>query len=285
MLNSKVKDDYEMKKIILCYSDLDINLKDRLKAEAKSENIPIDFIEVNIVENNWKNKFTKKAKDCIGLIAIVTDNLYQSEEERWKLKAARDKCIPCIGIFPENESNSTTNVPEILIGNTYDWNWREITERLRIYESKNEVKKRVLNGMMRNANEFLTIGSNAKTFIPNFVNWAFSCELYLKTIDYNERNEYVNSHNLVDLYSQVKPYIDEASLLRIMSDISKEEPNSLNYDFQSYDLNELLEEHQNTFFCWRYIFEGYIPEPYVANANLIYFARALKIYIEQNIIF
>ena len=65
----------------------------------------------------------------------------ESKDELWKINQSRDKCITCIGLFCKNDSYSTLNVPDNLMGNMLDWSWDKITRRLRVYEVDEEKKE------------------------------------------------------------------------------------------------------------------------------------------------
>jgi len=142
--------------------------------------------------------------------------------------------------------------------------------------------------MLRNADEFLEISHNSKTFIPNFVNIAFACELYLKTILEYYTGDFPPIHDLEYLYKTALEYIDEnAFLLLLANEIS----NSLSFDFPQDNidnartsLQSMLEKDKHLFIEWRYIFEGKVPKPYIGDLTLKYFAYALRKYVSSMVI-
>jgi len=146
--------------------------------------------------------------------------------------------------------------------------------------------------MIRTANEFLTISSNNKTFIPNFVNEAFACELYLKAILQDKTGDYPKGrdwHNLEKLYDKVIENIDEEKFLVILNkEIEKTFPDYGTHKAKR-DLYEMFDEYKNLFEDWRYLFEEKNKKKYITDAggvlvvdNLISnFAVALKEYVEK----
>jgi len=145
-----------------------------------------------------------------------------------------------------------------------------------------------INRMLRSANEFLEISINNKTYIPNFVNMAFACELYLKIILQYKNREYCKGHDLKTLYDEVVKTVDENELLIILAEeISK----NLSFDFcknniinAECNLQNMFSEHSNLFVEWRYIFDKPIPESgYIVDMTLCSFAKALKKYVETMI--
>jgi len=145
-----------------------------------------------------------------------------------------------------------------------------------IMEINNDSRIEIISDMLRSADEFLEISHNNKTFIPNFVNMAFACELYLKTILYCRAGKYPPTHNLEALYMTVVNNIDEKEFLAIIGDKINA---SFSFDYPKDDLlkvkDDLLlmfNEHKCLFKEWRYIFEGKIPKPYIANMTLKSFA-------------
>lgn len=135
--------------------------------------------------------------------------------------------------------------------------------------------KEIISEMMRSADEFLTIGYNSKTFIPNFVNIAFSCELYLKSILLYTAKSKIKTHDLNELYEEIIKYIDEESFLKVLrEEISKDPLYSV--DDTRRDLISMLSKHKKLFVEWRYIFEGKVEKPYIVDLVLINFAEALR---------
>lgn len=83
-------------------------------------------------------------------------------------------------------------------------------------------------------------GLNQNLLIPEYVNIAFSCELYLKALLYRD-DESIKGHSLLELYNQ----LDVARRDRV-SDISK---------INEVKIKSLLEQHSNLFGNMRYRFE------------------------------
>ena len=141
--------------------------------------------------------------------------------------------------------------------------------------------------MTRSANEFLEISINKNTFIPNFVNMAFACELYLKTILEYKTQTYPRTHDLEILYNDVVKEIDEADFLVILEEEIHVAFAANDMDIMTIyaktDLESMFEQHKLLFEDWRYIFDGKVKKPYVVNMTLDSFAKALKRYIEENI--
>ena len=139
--------------------------------------------------------------------------------------------------------------------------------------------------MLRSANEFLVISSNNKTFIPNFVNMAFACELYLKAILQQKTGSYPRGHDLESLYNKVIANINEIDFLMILGEeIGKgfiDIKVSTNVTMAKYQLQQMLNRHKNLFEDWRYIFENPPEKPYSVDGTLRAFAEALKRYSES----
>jgi periplasmic divalent cation tolerance protein len=187
----------------------------------------------------------------------------------------------------------TYDVPQIIqvpiVGGT-----AEYLEWIKDSVDVNKVKSNPdLDLMYRTANEFLTISYNGQTYIPNFVNKAFACELYIKFICYSKHKNYKQGHNLKTLYNNAVKIkaIDKQAFLPILADeISKggvaDETESIfanlkdDIEFAEQELNTILERHGTLFEDWRYAFE--VEGQYDGNVNtwFISFARALKRYIE-----
>lgn len=76
--------------------------------------------------------------------------------------------------------------------------------------------------------------------IPEYVNIAFSCELYLKTLLYKE-SESIKNHKLSELFTQLDIGISNRIALSLNLDIEK--------------INSLLGQYENLFVKMRYQYE------------------------------
>ena len=157
-----------------------------------------------------------------------------------------------------------------------------------------------VSGMLRSANEFLEISSNSKTFIPNFVNMAFACELYLKTI-LECKNVICNVHNLEILYGKAFDTTNEQNAESTEEDFLQLLCDEINADFNEMpheegyiticegttnakdNLKMMFDRHKNLFVEWRYIYEGKIERPYSVDMTLEAFANTLKKYVTNMI--
>jgi|GEM_PF-7018460 len=119
--------------------------------------------------------------------------------------------------------------------------------------SKENVK--LLKDMQRCADEFLKISYNKETYIPNFANVGFACELYLKTLLQLKKNEYGHKHDLLELYKDVKDCISMVDFLDILK--NKMFAGNLGIDVEE-ELQRMLNKHKNIFVDFRYYFE--LPE-------------------------
>jgi len=137
--------------------------------------------------------------------------------------------------------------------------------------------------MIRSANEFLTISKNKLTFIPNFVNMAFACELYLKTILKHKTGSYQRGHDLEVLYNNMATHISESDFLSVLArkytELFIDMSITIAPSEAKRNLELMFQQHKNLFAEWRYIFEGAIDKPYVVNNMLIAFAEALNEYV------
>lgn len=159
----------------------------------------------------------------------------------------------------------------------------KISKRFYFSETEKEKIQRELNDMVQSADQFLLVSSNKKTYIPNFVNTSFACELYLKAILLDKTNNYDKGHNLEVLFNYVEKFIDINELLNYMTIAHNEKEH--NFKLTSYikdDLDKMLIRHKNLFECWRYIFEGKVDNTDV-DLTLISFAEGLKTYIHNSI--
>ncbi|MCL2540571.1 MAG: HEPN domain-containing protein [Firmicutes bacterium] len=138
--------------------------------------------------------------------------------------------------------------------------------------------------MLRSANEFLVISSNKKTYIPNFVNIAFACELYLKAILQYKTGSYPRGHDLEYLYNKAVIEIDEAEFLTLLArqidnsfiDIGV----STNIDGAKRGLKTVFDRHKNLYKELRYVFEKPKNGILSISGTLRAFALALKNYTE-----
>lgn len=83
-------------------------------------------------------------------------------------------------------------------------------------------------------------GLNQNFPIPEYVNIAFSCELYLKTLLYRD-HEFIKGHELSELFSR----LDAAKIHKV----------SENLKIDEVQIRNLLEQHSNLFRNMRYRFE------------------------------
>lgn len=158
--------------------------------------------------------------------------------------------------------------------------------------------------MHRTANEFLVISSNGKTFIPNHVNTAFACEVFMKMIlqhkvgcyksdVINEKGKTVRiwTHDLMSLYNEVVKNVDEIVFLKILGDKmldclyclpTDDRPNiPFNAGNIKRDLVAMLNRHKDIFVTMRYNFENPSDEVLSVDGNLRPFALALKEFSEE----
>jgi hypothetical protein len=141
-----------------------------------------------------------------------------------------------------------------------------------------------IRDMIRSADEFFIISFNNKTFIPNFVNMAFACEIYLKSILQHNVGSFPKEHNLETLYDAAIKHIDEKEfLIALNKEVEKDFP-YYGVNNTERDLREMFKKHKNLFEDWRYIFEGKVQKPYVADMMLANFTSALKKYVHKFIV-
>jgi|GEM_PF-2214929 len=146
--------------------------------------------------------------------------------------------------------------------------------------------------MLRTADEFLTISHNNLTYIPNLVNAAFACEIFLKYINYCKHKNYKNGHNLQTLYKKAvnSNALDEQAFLKILSnqiaDSGKSDDDKASiFEYVRNDrehakeiLNDVLDRHGTVFEDWRYGFEGKCEEMKSFDRFFFSFAKALREY-------
>lgn len=150
-----------------------------------------------------------------------------------------------------------------------------------------------LNEMLRVADEFLTISKNSKTFIPNFVNMSFSCEIYLKLILQVKTSVIPLEHNLEKLYLSVIEVIDEEELLNVIQDVANKKDFKVDYSIN--DIRAAVCKYQNLFVEYRYIFEKkktniknekekfHLNKPYVIDLIMRDIAEGLHDYVHDKI--
>jgi len=114
--------------------------------------------------------------------------------------------------------------------------------------------------MLRMANQFLVISKNSQTYVPNFVNMAFACELYLKTILKHKTGSYQRGHDLEALYNQALQYINESDFLDLLAKKYDASFIGMVVTTSQADAKVKLQctlcRHRNLFVDWRYIFEA-----------------------------
>lgn len=88
--------------------------------------------------------------------------------------------------------------------------------------------------------ECVESGMPQALIIPEYVNIAFSCELYLKTLLYKE-SESIQNHNLSELFMQL--------------DIGLSNRISLSLNMDKEKINSLLVQYKNLFIKMRYQYE------------------------------
>jgi len=119
-----------------------------------------------------------------------------------------------------------------------------------------------IQDMKRTADEFLEISHNPNTFIPNFANAGFACELYLKIISQYITKKYVRSHDLRILDDSVlkNREFNEVEFLNILTLKYNENFKDANFsdDCTKVCLQHLLDVHRNVFEDMRYYFD--LPE-------------------------
>ena len=139
--------------------------------------------------------------------------------------------------------------------------------------------------MKRCADEFLSISHNSKTFIPNFVNIGFACELYLKLILQQATGKYRRTHDLECLYDKAVKHIDESDFLQILARKIQatfiEIKIVISKDEARHKLEEMFDSHRTIFVDWRYYFDLPADERGVVDMTLPAFANALKEFTEQ----
>ena len=140
--------------------------------------------------------------------------------------------------------------------------------------------------LLRTADEFRIISNNRKTFIPNYANKAFACELYLKYIIFHHTDQIKYGHNLKTLYGFAADSIGDKYFLAhyFHKEVTK--------TFKDYSLNntnrdlfQTLEDNKNLFQKERYIFE-YLEKGerhVIKNAFIIELLEALHKYCHREI--
>ena len=106
----------------------DAKYRNALKAQARKENSPFDFIDMSVKEpwsSDWKNKCRTKIKGCDGVIVLVSSATRHASGVKHEIKCAIEEGIPVRGMYISG--TQTYPIPTELSGKrTVYWNWSNL---------------------------------------------------------------------------------------------------------------------------------------------------------------
>ena len=162
--------------------------------------------------------------------------------------------------------------------------------------------------IVQNANEFFEIAlkcipttkKQEYLLVPQFVNLAFACELYIKAIAQHETKSFAHGRDLKQLYDGLSKPTKEAIAAEFLAakKVSAEESykrqvKSIGFsikprfnndpDAPAAEIEFMLPSIANTFPEWRYIFQQIDNLPGICSSFFYDFATALKEYAEKTI--
>lgn len=117
------------KRIFISFAIEDEIYRDRLKAQARREKSPFDYIDMSAKEpwkeNEWKEKCKAKIRRCHGVIVLISHFTYNSKGVKYEIKCARKNKIPIIGMYIKKNDKGTP--PSELYGKKkIEWTWLNI---------------------------------------------------------------------------------------------------------------------------------------------------------------
>lgn len=117
------------KRIFISFAIEDEIYRDHLKAQARREKSPFDFIDMSVKEpwkeREWKEKCRTKIRRCHGVIVLISRNTYNSKGVKHEINCARKDKIPIIGMYIKKTDKGTP--PLELIGKRkIEWTWPNI---------------------------------------------------------------------------------------------------------------------------------------------------------------
>ena len=110
----------------------DRELRDALVEQVKQNKVPIGFVDIadkQPWDARWKAECRTKVKSCAGLIAIITENLRNSDGAKWEIQCANEEGIPVLGIYETKNKNPIA--PAVLArAKNVPWTWHVLVEWL-----------------------------------------------------------------------------------------------------------------------------------------------------------
>lgn len=122
------------KRIFISFAIEDVRYRDFLKAQARNDKSPFDFIDMSVKKpwNNeeWQAKCKSKIRRCHGVIVLLSSNTYHSSGARWEIKCAKEERIPIIGMHIK-KNNKSSVPPELYRTKVIEWSWNNIENFIR----------------------------------------------------------------------------------------------------------------------------------------------------------
>lgn len=139
------------------------------------------------------------------------------------------------------------------------------------------IEKLDIKEMFQEANDFnrvaslceenidISTGFSRKFAIQEIVNRAFACEIFLKALCVSFKINYMQCHNLKELFQSLPPETREKIYTEILSQIKLSERTTF---------DALIQNISNSFYNWRYIYE--VDTALVNISFLKVFAEAVR---------
>lgn len=117
-----------MKKIFISFAIEDKFARDNLVYQANQNHTPFDFTDMSVKEpwdNSWKTRCRERIRQCDGMIAFISDHMYNADGARWEIKCGYEEYIPVFPVYIHDEG--TKRIPPELSGKSiYHWTWANI---------------------------------------------------------------------------------------------------------------------------------------------------------------
>ena len=116
-----------MNKVFVIYASKDYPFFERLKAQARTAGLPVEFDHVQAKQPwfpAWKAQCRSRIYECDAAIVLVSRNS-KDGDIGWEMECAGDFGMPMLGVNVDKEQRGS--VPKAPLGwTTVEWDWPRI---------------------------------------------------------------------------------------------------------------------------------------------------------------
>lgn len=118
------------KRIFVSFAAQDKFVRDNLVNQAKEQGNPrFDFADISVkdpLDAKWRAMCRTEIKGCAGVIAFISKNTPDAQDECWEIKCAREEGIPIRAFWVHRDEPCGKPIE---LGSTpvVNWNWETIS--------------------------------------------------------------------------------------------------------------------------------------------------------------